>query len=51
MDGHEHSDVVKEWEEFIEQIFNRFEWYVEHVHFSKHQMSNCCMLNKFDGFL
>lgn len=28
IDGHERPDVIKEREEFIDQIFNRFEWYV-----------------------
>ena len=36
VDGHECPDVIKEREDFIEQIFNRFEWYVEHAYCPTH---------------
>lgn len=51
VDGHERPDVIKEREEFLDQIFNKFEQYVGHVHCPNHQMSDHCILMKFDGFL
>ena len=51
MDGHERPDVIKEREEFIGKIFNKFEWYIGHVHCPEHQMSDYCMLIKIDGIL
>ncbi len=42
IDGHERPDVIKEREGFLEQIFDRFEWYVQRVHWQcpKHHMSD-----------
>ena len=51
VDGHERPDVIKEREEFLNQIFNKFEQYVARVHCSKHQMADCCMVTKLDGIL
>jgi hypothetical protein len=51
MDGHERPDVVKEREEFIKQIFDKFEPYIGCVYCSEHQMSDYRMLIKSDGIL
>jgi len=51
VDSHERPDVIKEREEFLDQMFDKFEQYVGHIHFPNHQMSDHCILIKFDGFL
>ena len=51
MDGHERPDVIKERDDFIAQIFNKFERYVRYVHCPENQKSNYCTLIKPDGIL
>jgi len=51
VDGHEHPDVIKERGEFIEQIFDKFEWYVECIHCPELHRSDHCTLIKFNGLI
>lgn len=51
MDGHERPDVIKEREGFIGLIFNRFEQYIGCIQCPEHQMTDYCMLIKFNGIL
>ena len=51
VDGHEHPDIIKEREGFLEEIFDKFERYVTCVECPKDQVSDVCMLIKSYGFL
>ena len=51
VDGHEHPDVIKERNDFIEQISNRYERYVGCVQCSKPQRLIVKCVGQFDGKL
>ena len=49
--GHEHPDVIKERNDFIEQISNRYEWYVGRIQCSKPWRLIVQYVGQFDGKL
>ena len=51
VDGHEHLDVIKERGKFIKQLFNKYEWYVKHVHCPELHRSDHCTLIQFNGLI